>query len=326
MKEPVSMKPSPHLRDPANHHKIMGVVCLVLLIPAAGGSLLFGARVWLLLAAGALSAVVFEGLYQKLMKKPRDWWDGSAAVTGMLVALSLPVTVPLWTVAAGTFFGIVIIKQIPGGLGKNPLNPAAAARVMLAFVFPDQVSRWVLPGTDAVSGATPLSLIQQVGMDTWEEAFTLPWLLLGWTGGGVGETSAVLIIGAALLLAWKKVIDLRISGTTLAAAAMTALVVGGFRPSMALAHVFSGALVFGAVFMVTDYTTSPLTLHGRMIFGAGVGVLTVLVRVFSPLDGGFGLALLGMNLLRKPIDQWATPRVMGARRQPVNQEVYELEV
>ena len=322
----LSMRPAPHLRDPHSDSGIMGHVIIASLFPTFAATYLFGFWVLAMAAVGMGTAVIFEAGYQKIRGHTITVSDCSAAVTGLLLALSLPVTAPLWILTVGTFFAIVVVKQIPGGIGKNPINPAVAARVLLNVLFEPQISQWVMPGPDAVATATPLEYIGHFTQTVSPELPPLINLFWGYMGGAIGEVPKLFILAGCAYLVWKKIIDIRIPLAVLLGAGVVALLYGRFNFTYTAYHLLSGSLFLGAVYMVTDYSSGPLTLRAKIVYGFLVGVLTLSIRILFNLPGGFGIALVIMNIFSKAIDRAATPRVMGHTEREVSGEIYDVHL
>jgi electron transport complex protein RnfD len=297
------------------------VKVLVALAPAAIlGVFFFGLPALLVIVVSVTTAVLFEAGYQLLTRKPVTVNDGSAAVTGLLLAMILPPGIPLWLPIIGTFTAIVVVKQVFGGLGKNFLNPALVARSVLTisfagylatgFVMP--LSGWVTP--DAITSPTPLGALND--LEQSPVAFDYVAALLGNISGTVGETSAIaLILGGVFLLVTKTItwhIPVSFIATTFI---MTILVnPNGMANSHVTYQLLLGGLMLGAFFMATDYPTSPMTGIGKLVFGVGCGVLTVLIRLYSGFPEGVAYAILIMNLTVPLIDRFIRPRVYGTRR------------
>lgn len=322
----LSMKPSPHILSNYASTKIMRDVIIALLFPTAGALYFFGYRVLIMIAIGISTAVFFEYSFQRIMKRTVTIHDLSACVTGYLIALSLPITAPLWTIVLGTFFAIVIVKQVPGGIGKNFFNPAVASRVMLKIFFTPQITNWITPGVDAVSTATPLEFLGHFTRAVSEKLPSVMDLIIGNIGGNIGETSKILILFGFGYLVYKKVIDFRIPFTTIIGLSIVVLIYSGFNFEFMLYHLFSGTLIFASVYMVTDYTSGPLTTQGRIIYAMGIGLICALLRILFNLPGGIGIAILIMNGLSNVINYFATPRVFGHNKPVRNRKVYDLRV
>lgn len=302
---------SPHIRSDETISRIMLDV-IIALLPATLASIYFfrfNAAKHVVLAVA--TAVLTEAIIQKLMKKPITVNDLSAVVTGLLLALNLPPTAPLWIPVLGSAFAIAIAKQAFGGLGHNFINPALAARAMLVASWPGIMTNWVQPGPDAVSTVTPLGILVGESSD-----LTLPPLsdvFFGNIGGCIGETSALLLILGGIYLLYRGVIDWRIPLSYIGTVAVLALVFDGGFTNM-LYHIFAGGLMLGAFFMATDYASSPVTPRGRIIFGIGAGLLTILIRLKGGYPEGVSYSILLMNLAAPLIDKYTSPRVFGEVR------------
>jgi len=286
---------------------------LIALVPAlAVGVWQFGLKALLNVAISVVSCVFFEYAYRKLMKKHSTVNDLSACVTGVLMVYCMPVGATWWMIVLGSFFAIVIVKQLYGGIGKNFLNPALAGRAFL-LSYPVLMTTWAVPASlssavDATTMATPLAAMYSG--EAMPAYFTIGNMFLGGIPGCIGEVSALaLLLGGAYLL-YRKVISWRIPVTFIGTVAVLTLVSGheGFgNVEWMLMNLFSGGLMLGAIFMATDYATSPVTPNGQLIFGVGCGLLTVLIRYFGGYPEGVSYAILIMNLLTWAIDK-ATPQ------------------
>lgn len=293
---------SPHIRVPYDARNIMWLVVFALLFPAGAGVYFFGVAALLLIIVTVLTAVIAEALFQWLARRPVTVADGSAVVTGLLVALILPPTLPLWMAGFGSFIAIVLVKGLFGGLGFNIFNPALAARAILLASWPVAMTTWVRP-FDAVTTATPLYLVNKM-----HETAPSYWnLFLGNRAGSLGETSVLAILFGALLLLLIKVIDWPAPAAFIGSVALLSWLLG-HDPLFA---VMSGGLVIGAFFMATDYVTAPVTSKGRFIFGLGCGIMTVLIRYFGGFPEGVNYAILLMNMLTPIIDNFVRPRLFG---------------
>ena len=315
---------SPHLHDGQSIAGIMKLV-IVALLPASLFSIyIFGLHALRVIVLAVASALIFEALSQRIMRRPVRIKDYSAALTGLLLALNLPATSPWWLVVVGSFFAIVVAKQIYGGLGYNPFNPALVGRVVLLISFPVQMTaRWVSPsrwGMDAVTTATPLgrikeSLLSQGHIDlnlTQQEWLDL---LLGNRAGCLGEVSVVLLLAGGIFLIAKRVISwhapFAFIGTVWILTGIFHLV-DPSRYADPSFHIITGGLFLGAFFMATDYVTSPITSKGILIFGAGCGLITVVIRLFGAYPEGVSFAILLMNAVTPLIDRYVKPKVFGA--------------
>lgn len=286
---------------------------IIALVPAsAAGIYFFGLRAAILIAVTVASCVVFEYLTRKALKRSNTISDLSAVVTGLLLALNLPPELPLWMAIIGSLFAIVIVKQLFGGIGQNFLNPALAARAFLLISYGTKMTTWTQPSmntvVDAVSFATPLGALKEGGQ--------LPELIdmfIGRTGGSMGETSALaLIIGGVYLLA-RGVITWHIPVIYIGSAGLFAWILGpeGIFTGDPLFNILAGGLMIGAIYMATDYTTSPMTVKGMVIYAAGCGILTILFRRYTNMPEGVSYAILLMNVAVPIIDRYTKPGRFG---------------
>ena len=309
---PLTVSAAPHIHGGKSSSFIMYLVLLSLLPAAVAGTYIFGLRAAALMLVTVLSSVAAEAVWQILCKKPVTVKDGSAAVTGLLLAFCLPVTLPYWMAILGGVFSVIIAKALFGGLGHNFMNPALCGRAFLMASFPAAMTTWALPlsrasllGADAATGATPLAEPMR--------AVPLKDLFLGTTGGCIGETSAVaLLIGAVFLLA-TRVISLHVPVAFLSSAAFFGWMMspGGLFHGNPLQSILTGGVILGAFFMATDYVTGPLTRKGQVIFGIGCGALTMLIRRFGAYPEGVTYAILLMNAVSPLIDRFVTTKPYG---------------
>ena len=300
---------SPHIRDNATTRGLMGNVLIALVPSIVASGLIFGMRAILLTAVTTLACVVFEYLYCKLMHKPNPVGDLSACVTGVILALNMPVSMPLWIAIVGALVAIVIIKQLFGGLGYNFANPALVGRIVLFLGFTSRMTAYVYPdmSVDALASATPLN----AAVDLHSVSFVD--MLLGIHGGMMGETCVIAILLGLAYLLFTHTIEFTIPASIVGT--MYVLTLLATRdPYIALLDCMSGGLLFGAVFMATDYVTSPNTPKGEVIFGIGAGLLVVFIRYFGGYNEGVSFAILMMNMLVYYIDRLTAPRVFGTKR------------
>jgi len=322
----LTVAPSPHIKSHETTSTVMLEVIIALIPAFIWGVYIFG---WRALALGILSVgacVIFEALTQKILHRPITVKDFSAAVTGLLLAMNLPVSVPLWMPVIGAFIAIVVVKQLFGGIGKNFLNPALAARVFLFSAWASNMSAtsytapgnrinslaWEMAEADIVSSATPLAALKsgvlpQVGITD---------MVIGNIGGCIGEVSAVLLALGGLYLIIRHIITWHIPVAYIGTVALLTLVFArGDMSSLSfmLYEVFAGGLMIGAFFMATDYSTSPVTPRGRLLFGVGCGVITVMIRYFGSYPEGVSFAILIMNMLVWYIDKATMPRRFGGK-------------
>ncbi len=315
----LTISSSPHAHSPITTRTIMRDVLIALLPALAGSVYFFGLRALMVTMISAASAMFFEWIYRKLMKLDSTAYDLSAVVTGVLLAFVCPPTIPYWCIIIGDFFAIIVVKQLFGGIGQNFVNPALAGRAFM-FSWPVFMSTWVKVGldnaagvfstVDAVTAATPLASMHQGQMP---EASILD-MFLGNIGGSIGETSVLLLlIGFAYLLV-RKVITVRIPLSYIGTVAVIAFLFpqGNERFAWMAAQLFSGGLFLGAIFMATDYVTSPVTKLGQIIFGIGCGVLTMLIRYFGGYNEGVSYAILVMNACVVLLDKIGRPQKFGA--------------
>lgn len=314
MNKLLNVSSSPHVRDKSSTRKIMGDVCIALL-PACGfGIYNFGIRALLVLAVAVVSCVFFEFLYEYLMHKPITIGDLSAVVTGLLIGMNMPHTIPLWMVVLGSAFAIIIVKQLFGGLGQNFMNPALAARCFLLISFAGRMTAFTY---DGVSGATPLQLLKS------GEAVNILDMFIGKTGGVIGETSVIAILIGGIYLLIKKVIKPIIPLVYIGVFSIFVLIFGqhGFDLNFLLVHLCGGGLMLGAFFMATDYVTSPVSNLGKVIYGAILGILTGLFRIFGNSAEGVSYAIIFSNLLVPIIDKISVPKAFGVIKEKKAKEV-----
>ncbi len=313
---------SPHVHSPVTTQTVMRDV-LIALAPALAGSVyFFGLRALMMVLVSVAACVFFEWGWCRLMKKDCKVYDLSAIVTGVLLAFVCPVSLPYWMLIIGDFFAIVIVKMLFGGIGRNIVNPALAGRAFL-FSWPVAMSTWVPVGfqnsfglletvtADTVTSATPMGTLHQGSM----AGVNIGDLFFGNVGGSIGETSALLLlIGLAYLLI-RKVISVRIPLAYIGTVAVLAFAFplgGNDRLTWMAAQVLGGGLMLGAIFMATDYVTSPVTKLGQVIFGVGCGVITVLIRYFGGYPEGVSYAILVMNCCVVLLDRIGRPKKFGA--------------
>lgn len=315
----LTISSSPHAHSPVTTQTIMRDV-LIALVPALLGSIyFFGFRALLVTLVSAAACVFFEWGFCKVRKLHCKTCDLSAVVTGVLLAFVCPVTIPYWTIILGDFFAIVLVKMLFGGLGKNIVNPALAGRAFL-FSWPVLMSNWVKVGfdnaagllstADAVTAATPMSAMHQGALP--EESILD--MFLGNIGGCIGETSALLLIIGFIYLLYRKVITARIPLAYIGTVAILAFLFpqGNDRIAWMAAQVFGGGLMLGAIFMATDYVTSPLTKLGQIVYGIGCGIITILIRYFGGYSEGVTYAILCMNACAVLLDKIGRPVKFGA--------------
>lgn len=294
---------NPHVRSKVTTNGIMMAVVLALL-PAAGfGIYNFGIRALLHILITVASTVITEFLFG-LYKKKTTVTDLSAVVTGLLLALNLPVGAPLWIGAMGGVFAILVVKMLFGGLGQNFMNPALAARCFLLISFPAQMTNFVC---DAYTGATPLAALKA------GESVNVTDMIIGRTAGTIGETSMIALVAGACFLILLGVIDLRIPGSYIVSFAVFVLLFGGRGLDLPYlsAQLAGGGLMLGAFFMATDYVTRPITVKGQYVFGVFLGIMTGIFRIFGPGAEGVSYAIILGNLLVPLIEKVTMPRAFG---------------
>ena len=262
-----------------------------------------------MLASCIASCVIFEALFNIIAKKEQTVGDFSAALTGLLLGLNLPANSEIWQCVVGSLFAIVVVKCLFGGIGCNVVNPAITARVFMLVSFGSLAKPAFPTIVDTVSGATPLTSIAQGG-----EAPELTDLLLGLKGGSIGEVCAIALIIGFIYLLVRRVITWHIPVALVGSVFLISLCAEGFDVTKALALTLSGGLLLGAIFMATDYVTSPTTPAGKIIFGIGAGVLTFLIRKFGTYPEGVSFAILFMNILTPYIDSWTPRKVFGGKK------------
>ena len=299
---------SPHIHSNNSTMRTMLDVIIALVPASIAAVILFGIPALLVIAVCVITAVAGEAIFNRIIKKEQTVGDLSAVVTGLILALNLPSNIPLWQAAVGSLFAIIIVKGIFGGLGKNIVNPAIAARVFMLIAFGSMTAAVFPEGMDSASGATPLSDLAN------DKAVDLMDLFLGKCGGALGETCALaLLIGGVYLIA-RKVITWQIPVAFIATTFLFTLALEEGNVETALAWVLSGGLMIGAFFMATDYVTSPSTAKGKLIFGIGAGVITVLVRFFGGYPEGVSFAILLMNIVNPYIDSLTQRKLFGGKK------------
>ena len=317
----LTISSSPHAHGPSTTQTVMRDVLLALLPALIGSVYFFGFRSLMVTLVSAAACVLFEWGYRKIMKLDSTVYDLSAAVTGVLLAFVCPPSIPYWIIIIGDFFAIIVVKQLFGGIGKNFVNPALAARAFL-FSWPAVMSTWVKPGfenaygifdtvvPDAITGPTPLAAMNGGSL----EGVELSKLFLGNVGGCLGETSALLLLVGFSYLLIRRVISARIPLTYIGTVALIALLFprGNDPFAWCAAQVLSGGLMLGAIFMATDYVTSPITRKGQIVFGIGCGVITMAIRYFGSYNEGVSYAILVMNACVVLLDKVGHPRKFGA--------------
>ena len=317
-KKNLTVSVSPHVHSPESTRSVMLDVIIALVPALIGAVFFFGWRALTVVLVSVAACVFFEWGYRKLMKKDCTAGDLSAVVTGILLAYVCPVTIPYWALILGDLFAIIVVKQLFGGIGQNFMNPALAARAFM-FSWPVLMATWVAPGAslsvfgsnlDAVTAATPLAALK-TGMLPDVPMFDM---YVGTIGGCLGETSAVLLLLGGVYLYMRDVISLHIPLSFIGTVAVLTFLFplgGNARVDWMLYEVCSGGVLLGAIFMATDYVTSPVTKWGQVIFGIGCGAITVLIRYFGAYVEGVSYAILIMNVCVGFLDRIGLPKRFG---------------
>ena len=302
------MSVSPHIHSGRSTSRIMLDVLISLLPATVAGVVIFGFMSLLVVAVCVASCVAFEALYNLIAKKEQTVGDLSAAVTGLLLGLNVPANVPIWQCVIGSLFAIVLVKCLFGGIGYNLVNPAITARVFMLVSFGSMAKAAAPTIVDTASGATPLANIAEGGTTSVLDLF------LGLHSGAIGETCALaLLLGLAYLLV-RRVITWHIPAAFIGSVFLLSLFMEGFNFVTAISLVLSGGLLIGAIFMATDYVTSPSTAWGKIIFGLGAGLLTFLIRYFGTYPEGVSFAILFMNILTPYIDKLTARKIFGGTK------------
>lgn len=308
MGEKLILTVSPHFTGKRTTQNIMLDVIIALAPAVIVSVILFGLRAIAVYASTVISAVVFEYAFDRITKKENTIKDLSAIITGLLLAMNLPVTIPLWQAVVGTFFAIIIVKCLFGGLGKNFANPAIVGRIVMLLAFTSAMSAApsFLGSVDAVSSATPLAVINNGDI----RSLSLMKLFLGQCSGALGETCAAALLLGGLYLIIRDVISWHTPVTFIATVYLGSLIVTG-SPYEALLCILSGGLFLGAIFMATDYVTTPTTKWGQVVFGIGCGLLTFVIRFWGSYPEGVSFSILLMNILTPFIDKWTRKKPFG---------------
>ena len=296
---------SPHIRAKDSTQTIMRDVLIALLPAVVASVIFFGFRALLVEIVSVAFAMFFEWGFEKICKRPNTIGDLSAAVTGLILALNLPVSLPLWQVIFGDLVAIVVVKQLFGGIGHNFANPAITARIVMLLAFAGPMTNWVIPNhaVDAATSATPLVTLGSGG------SVSLLSLFLGNVGGSLGETSALALLLGGIYLMIRKVISWHTPVAFIGTVFLLSLIKGG--PAFGLAEILAGGLFLGAIYMATDYATTPSTNAGRVVFGIGAGLLTCVIRFFGNYPEGVSFSILLMNILSPYISKWTRSKPLG---------------
>lgn len=305
---------SPHIRTKNETPRVMLDVIIALLPTTVAGAFIFGIRSLLVIATCVLSAVASEFLFNLILKKEQTIYDLSAVVTGLILALNLRADAPMWQCVIGSVFAIIVVKCLFGGLGCNFANPAIAGRIFLLICFTSTLGGGARPliysNPELVSGATPLEIMKG------EDIVGLPSLLdmfFGFRGGAIGECCIAAILIGFIYLVARKVIHFETPLIFVATVFVLSLIITN-DPTLSLYHVLAGGLVFGAVFMATDYVTTPITRTGKMIFAVGCGLITTLIRFYGSYPEGVSFSILLMNILSPYIEKWTAPKALGGKK------------
>jgi len=304
MTDMINVSESPHMRDTMTTQRIMLTVILALAPTTVFGLIHSGFHALILLIATVGTAVISEYLFCKVTHKTIRVGDLSAVLTGLLLTLNLPPSLPLWMGMMGAAFSIVVVKMLYGGLGENFMNPALGGRIFLLMSFAGPMTKF---GVDAVSSATPLAILKEGGTVSLMDVF------FGMTGGTIGETPVILILIGGIVLAVMRIIDIRVPLSYIGTFALFMIIFGGhgLDPVYLAAHLCSGGLMLGAWFMATDYVTSPITKTGKIIFGIFIGCLTGIFRVYGRSAEGVSFAIVLGNLLVPLIEKITLPKAFG---------------
>lgn len=321
MANKILVSPAPHVQTLQSTSSIMRDVVIALLPALVVSTVVFGVDVLCVTALSVLSCVAFEYLIQKfLVRGAVTVGNWSAVVTGVLLAFNLPASIPWWIVVLGAFVAIAIAKMTFGGLGKNPFNPALVGRVFLLIAYPVQMTSFPMPANgnfDALSGATPLAAVKHGAA---ADVLGLQELMLGNMPGSLGEVAALALLCGFVYLLWRRVITWHIPVTILVTMAVFALIVAaasgmeaGMLWQFPLFHILAGGAMLGAIFMATDYSTSPMTVKGGVIFGIGIGAITMCIRLWGAYPEGMSFAILIMNSCVPLINKYVKPKRFGVK-------------
>ncbi|MBQ4467999.1 MAG: RnfABCDGE type electron transport complex subunit D [Firmicutes bacterium] len=308
---------SPHLVTALDTQKTMLMVMIALCPSLAVSTYVFGPRVLLLTIVSIAACMFFEWAWNAMLKRRQTVGDLSAALTGMLLAFNVPSGLPIWTLLIGDFAAIIVVKQLFGGIGKNLVNPAITGRIILFISFATEMTDWTLPrmAADATSTATPLGILAEGGGELPSNVH----MFLGFVGGSFGEVSAVALLVGGIFLVWKKIISPIIPccfiGTVFVFALIYYAATGQGDPlQMAIFHILAGGVMLGAIFMATDYVTSPLLPKGKIVFGIGCGIMTMVIRLWGQYPEGVSFSILLMNCLTPLINDFFQKRMYGGKK------------
>ena len=304
----LTVSSAPHITGKDSSRSIMLDVIIAMVPALIAATMIFGSRALILTAVTVAACVIFEALWNKAAKKEQTIGDLSAVVTGMLLAFNMPATMPYWMAIIGAAFAIIMVKQLFGGIGYNFVNPAITARIILATSFAGSMTNFAFPVTtcDALASATPLAA-NAAGAFA-DGSYPFYEMFLGMHGGVIGEVSALALLVGFVYLLIAKVISPVIPVTYVATVAVLAVVFG----QNPLFHILGGGLLLGAIFMATDYVTSPYTVKGKIVFGIGLGLITMIIRIFGSMTEGVSYAILLMNLFVPYINRLTRQKPLGA--------------
>ena len=307
MEENLKVSVSPHIFSKRTTRNLMLDVVIALLPAAIASVVIFGAGSLLVIATCVISCILFEALFNLIIKRKQTIGDFSAIITGLLLALNLPVNIPLWQAVIGSFVAIIIVKNLFGGLGYNFANPAITGRIFMLIAFTGSMTEAVFPAAvDTVAGATPLGALalgEEVGVSLLD-------MFLGLRGGALGETCALALIIGGIYLICRKVITWHTPVTFILTVFVLSLIYSGDFET-ALIYVLSGGLLIGAIFMATDYVTTPTTALGQVVFGLGCGLITCLIRFYGSYPEGVSFSILFMNILTPYIEKITMKKPFG---------------
>ena len=309
MENMLHLSASPHIHSGRSTQAIMRDVLIALAPATVAGTVIFGLRSLLVIAVCVLTTVLLEFLFNYIVKKEQTVGDLSAAVTGLLLGLNLPANVPIWQCVIGGAFAILLVKCLFGGIGFNLVNPAITARVFMLIAFPAISKNIAFPTiVDTASSATPLVDIAGGKLPAISD------LLFGTTGGAIGETCAIALLVGFVYLIVRRVITWHIPASFVGTVFLASLFMEGFSVMTALSLILSGGLLLGAIFMATDYVTSPATPLGKIVFGVGAGLLTFMIRYFATYPEGASFAILIMNILTPYIEKLTARKIFGGNK------------
>ena len=310
----LTVSSSPHIHTKDTTNRIMLDVIIALLPATVAGIIIFGWRALLVVLTTVAASVLSELVFNIIVKKEQTISDLSAVVTGLLLALNLPATAPVWQCVIGAVFAIVVVKCLFGGLGCNFANPAITARIFLMISFTSTIGVGALPvaqnGGELITGATPLAVMKDMSVEGLPDLLDM---LLGMRGGAIGESCIIALVIGFVYLVVRRVIHFETPLIFIGTVFLLSLIITN-DPLLSLYHVLAGGLVLGAVFMATDYVTTPITRTGKMIFAVGCGLITVLIRFYGSYPEGVSFSILLMNILSPYIEKWTAPKALGGKK------------